>query len=77
MFEQICPEGAQQNSPGQSEVAFRHERRPGKGNTDEYKALKGRNKTRCCAALSGLGPFSGMKTQGVAGGEAPRRFALG
>jgi hypothetical protein len=32
-FDRICPEGAKQNSPGQSEVALRHERRPGKQKT--------------------------------------------
>jgi hypothetical protein len=43
-FDRICPEGAKQYSPGQSEVALRHERRPGKQKAQQKQALKGRNK---------------------------------
>jgi hypothetical protein len=73
-FGPICPEGAKQNSPGQSEVAVRHERRPGKVKPANIEALKGRNKLESCFAPSGLWSFFGTKTQGVACGY--RRGAL-
>jgi hypothetical protein len=54
----VCPEGAKHKSPGQSEVALRHERRPGKRNTDNPKALKGRNNLF-------VSPFQGFRVDGI------------
>jgi hypothetical protein len=65
----IRPEGAKQISPGQSEVALRHKRRPGTEKPGSSEALKGRNNySPFCPALSGLEDFLGTETQGVACG---------
>jgi hypothetical protein len=70
-FAKTCPEGAKHISPGQSEVALRHKRRPGKEERQNTKALKGRNNNinlGFCFALSGLESFEETQTQGVACG---------
>ncbi len=64
---QTRPEGAQQNSPEQSDVALRHERRPGNENPKNAKALKGRNNaSKFVLPFQGLANILGIETQGVA-----------